>query len=244
MANVPLVNAGVDYVTGLQISYTTTTTLTVAAGRCRAANELNDIIIDEAIVINAAANGAAGLDTGALANATFYYVYAVADSTLNNDPSVVVSASASAPTLPSGYNIYRLIGRGFLTDGSAHFLPFKRTGNGLVRKHRYDTQISELAGGNATTFTDVDLASSVPLGDTVVVLQANMVPATADNQLKLRRNGSSSTNGDTQVYGSAATKVSSGQVEVMCDASAVIEYLVSNGSDAATLLVAGFEDVL
>lgn len=243
MPNVPITNAGLMYVNGLKLSYATTTTLTVATGQCRNSSDVNDIFINSAVTINSAVAGAGGLDTGTIANSTFYAVYALGDSTEYNDGSAILSTSFTAPSLPAGYDMYKRIGA-VLTNGSAQFLPFQQVGEDRNRWVIYDTLISELSGGNATTFTDVDLATSVPLSATLVMLQANMTPATADNQLKLRRNGSSSTNGSVQVYGSVATKVSSSQVIVPCDSSAVIEYLVSNGSDAATLLTAGYLDVL
>ena len=140
--------------------------------------------------------------------------------------------------------MFRLIARGILTDGSAHILQFKRTGTGNVRKHLYDAPPSELAAGNATTFTDVDVSSSVPIGDTNVYLQANMTPATADNQLKLRVKGGAATAGSVQVYGSVASHVSSDNVQIAVNSSSIFQYLVSNSSDAATILVQGFDDPL
>lgn len=243
MPNIPIVNAGLKYVNGLIPSYATTTTLSVAAGQCRSSGNVNDIILGSVATIDGAVNGAGGLDTGSLAASTMYAVYVVADSTEYNDTAGIISTSFSGPALPAGYDMYFRIGV-WLTDGSSHFLPGQYQGDGLERWFVYDTLISELSAGTATSFTDVNLASSVPLSATLVMLQANMTPATADNQLKLRRNGSSSTNGSVQVYGSVATKVSSSQVIVPCDSSAIIEYLVSNGSDAASLLTAGFLDVL
>lgn len=243
MPNVPIVNAGLKYVNGLIPSYASTTTLSVAAGQCRNSNNVNDIVLGSAATISTAVQGAGGLDNGTIAANTMYAVYVVADSTGYNDTAGMISTSFTAPNIPGGYDMYFRIGS-WLTDGSSHFLPGQYQGDGLERWFVYDTLISELSAGTATSFTDVNLASSVPLMATLVMLQANMTPATADNQLKLRRNGSSSTNGSVQVYGSVATKVSSCQVIVPCDSSAIVEYLVSNGSDAATLLTAGFLDVL
>jgi len=243
--NIPIVFPNVQYVNGLQVAFATTTTLTVSAGACSDSTNVNAITLAAQVTLDAALNGVVnGLDQGALANNTFYYVFAIGDSTGYNDSGALLSTSRTAPVLPFGYDMFQLIATGILTDGSALILAFKRTGNGAVRKHIYDTLISELSGGTATSFTDVDIASSVPVGNVNVYLQANMIPATADNQLKLRRKGSSSTNGSAQVYGSVATKVSSSNVQVMCDASSIIQYLVSNGSDAGTLLVQGYDDVL
>ncbi len=245
MANSTVLNAGIDYINGMQVSWLSNTTLSVTAGHCRNSTNINDIFLDEDTVINAAVNGAAGLDQGDLANSTFYYVYAIGSSVKEADGSVILSATpVDFTAYPQYYDMFRLIARGVKTDGSAHFLQFKRSGNGLVRKHMYDAPISELSAGTATTFTDVDVVSSVPIGDTNVYLQANMTPATADNQLKLRVNGGAAAAGSVQVYGSVAAKVSSDNVQIMVDDDSVFEYLVSNGSDAATILVQGFDDPL
>jgi len=241
--NIPIVNAGLEYVNGLRLSYSSTTVVALASGAARNSTNVNDIVLGSAVSIDSAVVGANGIDTGTLAASTFYAVFVIGDSTKYEDTAGLISTSATAPVLPFGYDMFRRVGY-VLTDGSSHFLPFFQTGEDQARWMVYDTLISELSGGTATSFTDVDVATSVPVGDTLVMFQANMTPATADNQLKLRRNGSSSTNGSAQVYGSVATKVSSSQVIVPCDSSKIVEYLVSNGSDAATLLTAGYLDQL
>lgn len=245
MTNSTVLNAGIDYINGLQVSWIDATTLSVTAGHCRNSTNINDIFLDEDTIIDATINGAAGLDQGSLANDTFYYVYAIGSSVKQAAGSVILSAEPIDFTAyPAHYDMFRLISRGWLTNGSADLLQAKRTGAGNLRKHMYDAPISELAAGNATSFTDVNVASSVPIGDTNVYLQANMTPATADNQLKLRVNGGAAAEGSVQVYGSVASKVSSDNVQIMVDEDSVFEYLVSNGSDAATILVQGFDDPL
>lgn len=68
-----------------------------------------------------------GLDTGAKANSTFYYVYVIrkdSDSTID----ILFSASPISPTLPSGYTYYKNTAYCFRTDGSGNIIPFVQAG--------------------------------------------------------------------------------------------------------------------
>src|SRR6478609_5307230 len=115
----PITNARQYYINGLQLAYLTGTTMTVSAGRCSNSTNVNDISVGlplnvaatqtgvlpvaagtGAVTINTAATGAAGLDTGAMANNTFYAVYAIGDSYGINDGSAIISANLTAPLLP------------------------------------------------------------------------------------------------------------------------------------------------
>ncbi|CAM6005675.1 unnamed protein product [Sphagnum balticum] len=71
--------------------------------------------------LNSATSGAGGLDTGTLAASTWYYVYAIYNPT-TPATSILMSASATTPTLPSGYTYSALIGV-VLTDGMDNPLP-------------------------------------------------------------------------------------------------------------------------
>lgn len=77
--------------------------------------------------LNFGTTGANGIDTGALANNSFIYVYAIYNPT-TNVWATLGSISVSSPTLPSGYTVFILIGAS-LTDGSAHLLVTRQIGN-------------------------------------------------------------------------------------------------------------------
>lgn len=74
--------------------------------------------------INALTTGADGLDTGSLANTTWYYGYLINNGTLTKG---LLSASSTSPTMPSGYT-YKCRLFAEITDGSAHFLGVKQKG--------------------------------------------------------------------------------------------------------------------
>lgn len=71
-----------------------------------------------------------GLDTGILQASTWYYVYAIAGVSLTGTVSSggLISTSATAPSLPSGYTYSKRIGA-FRTDASIHFYRVIQRGN-------------------------------------------------------------------------------------------------------------------
>jgi hypothetical protein len=79
------------------------------------------------LTIDATTTGANALDTGALANATLYYVWVIVNPTTNTFAGLV-SNSETAPTMPTGYTRKRLLGA-YRTDGSAHFIDGVQKGN-------------------------------------------------------------------------------------------------------------------
>ena len=243
--NVPIENAGLYYLNGMELVYATTTTLTVLEGACRDSTNVNDIIAPSNITINTAVQGINGLDQGTLAASTGYSVFAMGDSTMNNPAGAVLSLGTSAPTaFPHGYDMYRLIGHQ-LTDGSAHLLPGIQTGRGQARIWTFDTLISLVAAGAATSFTSVPCGAFIPAGTAGrVFLQVNLTPAAAGHTVNLRRLGSSDATGSAYLSGQVASVVADSQMEVPVDSTANFQYKVSNGSDAVTILLSAYEDQL
>lgn len=110
------------------------------------------------------ASGAGGLDTGSEAVSTWYYLWAIADSTLLNAVAAMLSASASNPTLPAGYDLKRPLWADRNND-SGDFLRFEQLGRGARRSNWYienPTALTVLDGGNATTWAEIDLTALVP----------------------------------------------------------------------------------
>lgn len=79
------------------------------------------------VTINSATSGANGIDTGSIANSTWYAVYVIYNpSTLTT--AGLISTNFSLPTsLPSGYSQYARVGS-VRTDASAHFINFIQKG--------------------------------------------------------------------------------------------------------------------
>lgn len=77
--------------------------------------------------LNTAIVGAGGMDAAAPGNNALYNTFAIYNPATNTQ-SILASASATAPTLPAGYTYFARIGT-WVTDGSAHILPFKQRDN-------------------------------------------------------------------------------------------------------------------
>lgn len=78
--------------------------------------------------INRTLSGAGGVDTGAIAAQTLYAVWAAYDS-VNALDTAFVSLSFTSPTLPTGYDYYRLIGSFSTNSGAGWNDVSTQTGN-------------------------------------------------------------------------------------------------------------------
>jgi hypothetical protein len=132
-----------------------------------------------------------------------------------------------------------------LTDATPNVLAFHQFGTGKERQMWYDVGISELSGGSATSFTAVDLATSVPPIATSVILDATYTPNGATDIAAFLPFGSSATNGivnlGTGVAGAQRAMIT---VPAALDSTTPkILYKVTSG-DTLTLLTAGYMDYL
>ncbi|HAM57311.1 MAG TPA: hypothetical protein DCQ64_18640 [Candidatus Rokubacteria bacterium] len=108
------------------------------------------------VTIDATTTGANALDTGALANNTLYYVWAIRNPSTGTFAGLA-STSESSPSMPTGYTKKRLLGA-FRTDGSAQFL------DGIQRDNIffYTTPFLVATNTTVTTATALSLSPSVP----------------------------------------------------------------------------------
>lgn len=116
--------------------------------------------------INSAGSGANGLDTGTIAASTWYSVWVIYNPTTSTTAGLI-SLSATAPTLPSGYTYKARIGW-VRTDGTANKYPlsFKQVGR--------RSQLVIAAGSNLTALPV--MANGISTGN---VATGNFVPPTA-----------------------------------------------------------------
>lgn len=103
--------------------------------------------------INAATNGANGLDTGSMAASTWYYVWAISNGSVN---AGLLSTSSTSPTLPSGYTYYTLLGA-VRSNASTAFLKFKQSNKDVFYYAYFN-----VTGGSATSWTSIDVSAYVP----------------------------------------------------------------------------------
>lgn len=255
----PIVNARQAYINGMKLAYLTATTMTVTAGRCGNSTNVNDISIGlplnisatqtgvlpvaagtGTVTINTVAHGAAGLDIGAMANDTFYAVYAIGDSFGIEPGSALISANLTAPLLPAGYDMSFRIG--FIkSSGAAAILPFRQDGCGLDRWMWYDAPIAtNITAGSSATYAPVDCSASLPAATpTMAIFRCVFAPTAASNTLVLAPGTSTSTQGYATLSGAVAGIAEIGNLICPTDAPVTdaIDYKVV-GSGVALFVTA------
>jgi hypothetical protein len=104
-------------------------------------------------------NGNGALDTGALAANTWYHAFLIKrmDTGLVD---VLMSLSATAPTLPTNYTKKRRVGS-FCTDGSGFLLPWVQSGDYFERR---DGGAWDVSNGSVTGSAYVNFAVHAPPG--------------------------------------------------------------------------------
>lgn len=253
----PITNARQYYVNGLKLAYLTGTTMTVTAGRCSNSTNVNDISVGlplnvaatqtgelpvdagtGTVTINTAANGVAGLDTGTMANNTFYAVYAIGDSYGIEPGSACISANLVSPLLPAGYDMSFRIG--FIkSSGAAAILPFRQDGCGLDRWMWYDAPIAtDITAGSSATYAAVDCSASLPVSTpTMVNFYCAFTPTAADDTLVLVPGTSTSTLGYATLSGSVGAVVVTGNLVCPTDSPTTdaIDYKVTGSAVAISV---------
>ena len=253
----PITNARQYYINGLKLSWLTGTTMSVSAGRCSNSSNVNDISVGlplnvaatqtgelpvaagtGAVTINTATNGAGGLDQGAMANDTFYAVYAIGDSFGNNPGSACISANLTSPLLPGGYDMSFRIG--FIkSSGAAAILEFRQDGCGLDRWMWYDAPIAtDITAGSSSTYAAVSCVASLPAATpTMVNFYCAFTPTAADDTLVLVPGTSTSTLGYATLSGSVGAVVVTGNLICPTDSPVTdaIDYKVTGSAVAISV---------
>lgn len=274
MSNVtPIQSAAIiPYVSGLQLSRASTTTLTIQPGICRDSTNTIDINLGNFLganpnvaagvvtTLNGAVKGINGLDTGTLANNTWYAVYVIADQSGFNLPATILSTNFTQPGLPfpssnpaiypSGYSSWKRIGVA-LTNNVAQFSLFYQTGIGGGRSYQWDAPILALTSGTATTFTAVNLSVGVPPLSNVVYLSSLFTSTLSNHLFSVRPTGSTTTSPNTGFTGSSVLNSASSQYfppaqifAPVVSGNPSVDYLVTANTDTLSLSVFGFMDSL
>lgn len=246
--SIPVVNLPYFFVSGMNLSVASTTELAIAPGSCRDSSNSLDIDLFAPLFLNPSKVGAGGIDAGTIAASTQYAIYAIADSHGRHPNSGLFSLTSNfLPTLPLGYDSWRLLGFG-TTDSSSHWVAADMLNTSTSRGFYLQPAISVLSGGNATTFTAMNLSAAVPADpNTIVLLNIVFTPAAANDFLQLRPTGSSATTNLATVQGQSAGVPVSITIPVICGISggnAEIDYKVSSSSDSVNITVAGYYSTL
>jgi hypothetical protein len=258
----PVTNARQAYINGLKLAYVSATTMTVTAGRCGNSTNVNDISVGlplnvaatqtgelpvdagtGTVTINTAATGVAGLDTGAMANDTFYAVYAIGDSYGNNPGSACISANLTSPLLPAGYDMSFRIG--FIkSNGSAQILAFRQDGCGLDRWMWYDAAIATgVTAGASASYAAVDCSASLPAATpTMVNFLCSFSPTGTNDKLVLVPGTSTATAGYATLSGTGAGVTGNLVCPTDSPVTDAVDYKVTG--TAAAISVAAYLDQL
>lgn len=256
------------YINGLNISVYSTTVLAIAPGACRDQTNSIDIEVGNAnlqgnvlptplfqnyqppILINSVVNGANGLDTGSIGASLQYGVWLIADSRGYKPTAGLLSLTSNvSPLLPLGYDSMRLIG--FIeTDGSNHFVyATHKPQNMSGALTYYLSPGSVLSGGNATTFTAIDMSTPVPtttLQNIIVSLLVTFTPAAVGDVVQFRPTGSSATTNLVTITGQVASVAQTQYVQVIAGVGSSkpeIDYLVTSASDSVNVSVVAWTGV-
>lgn len=235
---------------GFQVSWTSNTSLTIAPGICTAdtTNQSNfgyqliNVGVDP--VLDCTTSGVNGVQGGSLSASTKYNVYAIGDFNDDSVSGVYAVADGATISLPAGYNLKRRIFT-FSTDSSSYIVAGFQTGNGLDRVWTYNTPITVLTSGTATSYTTVDLSGYLPeIGyDMMVTVKASFTPNASGDIATLAQGDSTATGGQAVVTGFEAAKVEIINVSLPASADMEIQYKVA-ASGSLTAALAGYVDSL
>jgi len=197
--------------------------------------------------INSALRGIGGLDQGTIAASSLYYIHVIFDASNRLAPNALISLSRTAPLLPFGYSNFRWIGQ-MATDSSSHFLLGNNYGNQNERLFFYDApQATAVTAGTSTSAANVNLITLVPnINNLPVWIYSNFTPYAASDTLRLQPGNG--TGYPSEIIGQVAAVhvlskdlVMAQSVVISTISSPVINYILSTGSAAVAIDVAGYQ---
>lgn len=269
--NDPIYSLPFLYISGLNISIASTTVLAIAPGQARDSNDNIDMPVgfpnlqgnsvpavlyqnyQPGLLINSAVVGANGIDTGALAASTQYAVYLIGDSRGYLPVAGILTLTSNVlPKLPLGYDSYRLIGFQ-ATGGSSTFVYATSKPQNMVGALQYINQppVSVLSGGNATSYTAIDLTTNTAIPTTtlqniIVTLLVVFTPLAANDVVRFRPTGSAATVNVPTITGVAAGVAQTQYLTMIAGVGSSkpeIDYLVSVSGDAVSVSVVSWTGV-
>ncbi|MFQ6027348.1 MAG: hypothetical protein ACE5Q6_07635 [Dehalococcoidia bacterium] len=153
-----------DAIQGLNLAFVSPSSVSIGGGNARSSDDTHNISVSTPLTVDLTTSGAGGLDTGAEAPDTFYFVYVIFDTNGANPVAGLLSVSSSSPTLPVGYNKFRRIGT-VRNNSSSDIIPFSQFGDTNDREMYYNGPVGArnvLTGGAALVVTAVDLSAFMP----------------------------------------------------------------------------------
>jgi hypothetical protein len=174
-----------SYLAGLTLSTAgSSSTFGIAVGEAQDSTNAAMMVLGSAYTKTTSAwavgSGNGALDTGSIANSTWYHVYLIQRSD-TGVVDVLVSTSASSPTMPTNYDRKRRIGA-MKTDGSAQWVQFIQNGD----QFKWVTWSYDYSGTSGSTSRQ-NLTLNVPTGVVVfpILLAQNATGALGGDLLLL-----------------------------------------------------------
>jgi hypothetical protein len=165
--NLGLPNLLRGYIQGLTLSTAgASATFGIAAGVADDSTFTDFMLLSSAFTKTTSAwavgTGNGAMDTGAVAINTWYHVYVIkrVDTGLVD---ILFSLSASAPTMPASYTLFRRIGS-MKTNGSSQWIAFNQLGDEFL----WLASVADVASATLTAGTPVLETLSVPTGLQVI----------------------------------------------------------------------------
>ena len=222
----------------LVIECTSNTQVVVKSGS-RAGADDGAVIMQLAsdLTLDITVAGKNGLDTGSEASDTWYYLWMIYNPA-TEEVAGVLSVSATAPTLPSGFTKKRLVGA-VRNDGSSNFRTFIQRGTRV----QYLTGASVLSAGSATAFTAISLTSAIPSGTDSILyeVRVNDTTTATPNAILSLDGTSNSVAVNASLTGSGATSfLNTGLMELVNNLTDQIWYRVTQVQDDCDIWVDGF----
>ncbi len=153
--------------------------------------------------------------------------------------------SNAAPLIPYGYDSYRLLGF-VTTDSSAHFLAASVLNAAYEKGYFLSPPVSVLSGGNATSFTAIDLSTPIPTTSdpfVIALLVVTFIPFAAGDVVKFRPTGITATTNLVTITGNTAGVAQTSYIAVNCGVGSTkpeIDYDVTVSGDSVSVSVAGY----
>jgi hypothetical protein len=241
------------YLERLNITWESDTTLTIMPGSCRDEDDNVDITLDVVITNDNGAVGANGIDVGVPANSTWYYVWLIRDISGANPVASLVSLSATAPTMPAGYDVRRRIGS-VRVDANGDYLKFFQSGFGFQKFYQWDAESSDvgvneitvLFNGGALAYAAVSLLTAMPpiAREAYLNIIHESDNLAALDHIFVRVPGSAVVNATDQTQSASANNISGAIGWVRTGSIPSIEYRVSIINVLCTIHVVGYIEVL
>lgn len=187
----------------------------------------------------AVGTGNGALDTGSIANSTWYHVYQIQRPD-TGVVDVLISLSATSPTLPANYTLFRRIGS-MKTNGSAQWTSFSQVGDKFI----WNAAIADINAASNVGTTRASITLTVPTGIVVTALfNSTIVSSGTANSLvysSLLESSQAPATGYVSIYISGAGS-NAGSFQTTTNTSAQIGVRSDGASGAYSVATHGWID--